>query len=176
MPFLMLKELPPFECLLAAAQRYPSLEPAACDSFLNLLMTGDRVAAAEGRFLAGRGLGRGRFHVLMLLNRGVAAPATPAGLAEASAVTRATMTGLLDTLEKDLLVERQTQEHDRRMVLIRLTEKGRSLIEGVLPDYFRYVAEVMSPLAEAEQNALVDLLQKIQARLGVSEPALATAV
>src|SRR3954469_9272389 len=103
MPLLMLQDLARYECLLQAARRYPSLDPSATDAFLNLLRTGDAVFAAEAKFLAERGISQGRFPVLMLLNRGCDAISTPAGLADAAGVTRATMTGLLDTLEKDQL-------------------------------------------------------------------------
>jgi DNA-binding MarR family transcriptional regulator len=158
----MLKDLPRYECLLQAARRYPSLDPSATDAFLNLLRTGDEVFAAEAEFLAERGISQGRFTVLMLLNRGCETPATPAALAEASGVTRATMTGLLDTLEKDRLTERQTDPSDRRTIQVTLTAKGRGLIESLLPDYFRCVSGIMEPLDEVERTMLVVLLQKIQ--------------
>jgi DNA-binding MarR family transcriptional regulator len=159
----MLKDLPRYECLLQAARRYPSLDPSATDAFLNLLRTGDEVFAAEAEFLAERGISQGRFTVLMLLNRGCDnAPSTPAALAEASGVTRATMTGLLDTLEKDRLTERQTDPTDRRTIRVTLTPKGQALIESLIPDYFRCVSGIMEPLDEVERTMLVALLQKIQ--------------
>ena len=158
----MLKDLPRYECLLQAARRYPSLDPSATDAFLNLLRTGDEVFAAEAEFLAERGISQGRFTVLMLLNRGCETHSTPAGLAEASGVTRATMTGLLDTLEKDRLTERQTDPHDRRTIHVTLTPKGQALIEGLIPDYFRCVSGIMEPLDEVERTMLVALLHKIQ--------------
>lgn len=158
----MLKDLPRYECLLQAARRYPSLDPSATDAFLNLLRSGDEVFAAEAEFLAERGISQGRFTVLMLLNRGCETHSTPAALAEASGVTRATMTGLLDTLEKDRLTERQTDPSDRRTIHVTLTSKGQALIESLLPDYFRCVSGIMEPLDEVERTVLVSLLQKIQ--------------
>src|SRR3954468_405926 len=163
MPLLMLKDLPRYECLLQAARRYPSLDPSATDAFLNLLRTGDEVFAAEAEFLAERGISQGRFTVLMLLNRGCDnAPSTPAALAEASGVTRATMTGLLDTLEKDRLTERQTDPSDHPTIRVTLTPKGQALIESLIPDYFRCVSGILEPLDEVERTMLVSLLQKIQ--------------
>lgn len=170
----MLKDLPRYECLLQAARRYPSLDPSATDAFLNLLRTGDEVFAAEAEFLAERGISQGRFTVLMLLNRGCETPSTPAALAEASGVTRATMTGLLDTLEKDRLTERQTDPNDRRTIRVTLTAKGQALIEGLIPDYFRCVSGIMEPLDEVERTMLVALLHKIQQGLAprdLPEPA-----
>ena len=59
------------------------------------------------------GLSEGRFIVLFLLDsvpRGVA----PNKLAEQAGVTPATMTGLIDGLERDNLVNRQADPDDRR--------------------------------------------------------------
>lgn len=170
MPLLMLKELPRYECLLEAGERYPTLQPSASEAFLNLLRTGDAVFDAEGRFLAQHGISSGRFTVLMLLSHCCDRPATstPAELAEEAGVTRATMTGLLDTLEKDGLAKREMDPNDRRTVRVSLTPAGEALLESTLPDYFRTVAEIMDPLSETERRQLVTLLQKIQQ--GLSAP------
>jgi DNA-binding MarR family transcriptional regulator len=178
MPLLLLKDLPKYECLLAAAERYPSLEPSACDAFLNLLRTGDAVFEAEGRFLSQHGISQGRFTVLMLLNRCQGEPSTPAELADEAGVTRATMTGLIDTLEKDGWARRETDPHDRRTVLVRLTPAGQAFLDKTLPDYFRCVSELLVPLNEDERRQFVALLQKLQQGLTretpvPAEPALA---
>ena len=161
MPLLMLKDLPRFDCLLEAAERIPSLDPTASEAFLHLLHTGDTVFGAKSDFLAAHGLSQGRFSVLMLLHHRRAEPSTPAELADQAAVTRATMTGLIDTLEKDQLVVREPDENDRRAVFVRLTKKGATLMNAVVPKYFRQVSTVMSPLSHAERKQLVRLLQKI---------------
>ena len=171
MPLLMLKDLPQYECLLEASELYPSLDPTACEAFLHLLRTGDEVFEGVNHFFAERHISQGRFTVLMLLNRsceGGPAPSTPAELAEQSRVTRATMTGLIDTLEKDGLVTREADENDRRTLHVRLTPQGKSLVENMLPDYFRCVSAIIEPLNETERKQLVSLLQKIQQGLAPS--------
>jgi DNA-binding MarR family transcriptional regulator len=173
----MLKDVPRFECLLKAAERYPTLSPSAASAFLNLLRTGDAVFEAEGAHLARHDISQGRFKVLMLLNRCSDEPSTPAELADEAGVTRATMTGLVDTLVKDGLATRTDDPRDRRAVLVQLTSAGRELLERVLPGYFAAVTKIMHPLDETERTQLVALLQKIQQGL-VAEPAppaLATA-
>ena len=173
MPLLMLRDVPRYECLLKAAERYPTLNPTASEAFLHLLRTGDAVFAAEGRFLAQHHIAQGRFTVLMLLNRGSGHPSTPAELADEAGVTRATMTGLLDTLERDGIVSRESDSEDRRTVLVRLTDTGRSLLERMLPDYFESVTRIMKPLNASQRKQLVGLLQQIQQGLAaevVEEP------
>ena len=171
MPLLMLKDVPRYECLLKAAEKYPTLNPGASAAFLHLLRTGDAVFAAESAFLAEHEISQGRFTVLMLLNRCSDEPSTPAELAEEAGVTRGTMTGLVDTLEKDGLVTRKGDEQDRRAVLVQLTAAGRKLMSKMLPGYFAAVTEIMQPLNDTERKQLVRLLQKIQGGLHADQNA-----
>jgi DNA-binding MarR family transcriptional regulator len=168
MPLLMLKDLPRYDCLIQAAERCPTLQPSACDAFLNLLRTGDDVFAVVTRFLARHDISHGRFTVLMLLGQECSPaqfPATPATLAERAGVTRATMTGIIDTLEKDGLVSREPDPKDRRAIHVVLTGEGRAVLEAMLPDYFQFVSDILQPLSETERKQLVRLLQKIQTGL-----------
>ena len=170
MPLLMLKDVPRYECLLKAAARYPTLNPSDSEAFLHLLRTGDAVSAAEHAYLAKHDISPGRFMVLMLLNRSAAHQSKPADLADEAGVTRATMTGLVDTLEKDGLVTRKNDPADRRAILVQLTAAGRKLLGAMVPGYFAAVTKMMQPLNKAERIQLVALLQKIQRGLPVPKP------
>lgn len=175
MPHLMLKDLPRYECLLEAAREFPELDPAAAEAYLHLLRTADDVFALSEVRLAAHGISQGRFGVLMLLwrcaeprvgdvplTRGDCGPRTPAELAEAAGVTRATMTGLIDTLERDGYVVREPDASDRRMLLVHLTPKAETFLRRFVPIHFRGATQVMSKLTEAECKTLVRLLGKIQ--------------
>lgn len=166
---LLLKEVPQYECLLKRAQRYPELDPSAVEAFLHLLRTSTDLFEAFGEVLAHHAISQGRFIVLMLLNQDPDNPVNPADLADRANVTRSTMTGLIDTLERAGFVEREHASDDRRMMRVRLTGKGRKFIERILPEYFRRIAAVMGRLTETERRSLVALLGKIeQAVPGVS--------
>jgi len=170
MPLLMLKDLPRYECLLKAAEQYPEMSLSANEAFLNLLWTADLVFAEKGRFLNQIGLSQGRFTVLMLLSHCGENPATPASLADEAGVTRATMTGIVDTLERDGLVIREPDPSDRRTLRVRLTEAGQAFVEKMIPGWFQQVAAMIHPLSEEERKTLVGLLQKIQAGLTPALP------
>jgi len=90
------------------------------------------------------------------------APATPAALADQSRVTRATITGLIDTLEKDGLVIREADKKDRRTLHVSLTRQGKAFVKRMLPDYFKCVSAIIKPLNKTERKQFVQLLQKIQ--------------
>lgn len=87
----------------------------------------------------------------------------PSLLAEKVGVTRATMTGLLDGLERERLVERVFAQDDRRKVAIRLTETGLSRLETMLPDYYRRIAGLMVNFDAEEREQLLGLLEKVNA-------------
>lgn len=162
MPLLMLKDVPRYECLLKAAEKHARLEPSACNAFLHLLRTGDTVFAAESRFLAGHHITQGRFNVLMLLQRCTRQISSPAELANEAGVTRATMTGLIDSLEKNGVVIREAEPGNRRTVRVRLTKQGKAFLKKMTPKYFRCVSKIIAPLNGTERSQFVRLLQKIQ--------------
>ena len=160
----MLKDLPRYECLLEAVRRHPDLDPSACEAYLNLLRAGDEAYRQSEGFLSEHNMSPGRFTVMMLLYdklAGMPIPMTPADLAAKAGVARATITGLVDTLERDGLVTRQHDPHDRRMMLVHLTSKGTETLEGILPGHFQQMAAQMAPLSEQERKTLVRLLNKI---------------
>ncbi|RCJ21487.1 MarR family transcriptional regulator [Nostoc sp. ATCC 43529] len=145
------------------AQLYPELDVASVEACLAFLRaTADVQAALETHF-ARYGLSMGKFTLLMQLSQANEQGLTPSECAERSGVTRATITGLLDGLEKDELVERKPFPNDRRMLSVHLTEKGRSLMAKMLPDHFCRTTSLMAHLATDEKKTLIELLQKLQA-------------
>lgn len=177
MPLLMLKDLPRYECLLEAAREFPDLVPSATEVFLHLLRAGDEAFRIVDSDLAQHDLSQGGFGVLMALwgncRRATSASAralSPAELADRTGVTRATITGLVDTLERAGLVTRKPHHDDRRMLSVDLTPQGERLVAEILPRHFRRMAWLMEPLTERERKVFVGLLSKVMQRAG-EEPA-----
>ncbi len=170
---LMLRDIPRYECLLDVAKQYPELNPISCEAFLHSLRTGDELARGAHAYFSRHNISNGRFLVLMLLfdcARGVPTPRTPAELADLASCTRATMTGLIDTLERDGMVRRLPDMEDRRMMRVEITDQGKHAIRGILPEHFRRITHVMSGLSEDESRTLVRLLQKVLERATSLEP------
>jgi DNA-binding MarR family transcriptional regulator len=88
-------------------------------------------------------------------------------LAAANGCTRPTMTGIVDTLEKNGLVTRQPNPNDRRSLLVTLTEKGVAL-EGSTPDLDRIYAKCCVGLSAEEFQQLGLLLGKLDQSLDCS--------
>ena len=177
MPLLLLKDLPRYECLLEAAKEFPALDPSATEVFLHLLRAGDEAFRVVELHLAQHDITQGRFGVMMALWGNCQRadcdndkPLTPAALADRTGVTRATITGLVDTLERDGLVTRTPHPEDRRMMSVGLTARGEKLLAEIMPEHFRRMAWLMEPLSETERKTFVRLLTKVLTR-AAEEPA-----
>lgn len=166
---LVLKELPRYECLVEASKQFPDLEPAACEAFMHLIRASEEVMRVMNAHFAAHNITQGRFLVMMLLLEKTGdcpRPTTPAELADLASVSRATITGLLDSLERDGFVRRLPDPTDRRQMSVSLTPKGQSFMHGILPGHFRLLTRLMGNLSDNEQKTLSRLLTKVSMQAG----------
>lgn len=170
MPLLMLRDVPRYECIRAAAEEYRELDISATEACLHLLRTGDAVFRVINGHLHEHGISQGRFTVMMLLWGEEDRHPTPAELADRAMVTRATMTGLLDTMERDGLIERHHCKEDRRMQRVTLTKQGQAQLKRILPEHFRRMAELLIPLKPSERKSLLALLRKVATQADLMSP------
>jgi DNA-binding MarR family transcriptional regulator len=81
------------------------------------------------------------------------------------------LTKVLHALEGKNLVKRGKGETDRRSKPVRLTAKGRALIERAMADVLRSDGELISRgVSEVEIERLTRLVRKALATLEASEP------
>jgi MarR family 2-MHQ and catechol resistance regulon transcriptional repressor len=83
-------------------------------------------------------------------------------------VSRANVTGLIDSLERRGLVERVDHATDRRVYLARITKKGETILNSHRPVYFKMVADMSAGLNAAEKKTLIQLLKKWRSTIDVS--------
>lgn len=155
---LQLRDLPTPDILAKFAERYPDADVTAIASFLHLLRVATDLSQALDTCLSKHDLLQGRWWVLILLMREESLSSTPSLLAEKIGVTRATMTGLLDSLEQGGLVKREFDKADRRSVMIKLTPAGQAKLDVVMPDYYRRLRQCMQGLDESKRQQLQDIL------------------
>lgn len=142
----------------AQRRRLPDLDGIAlCFQTLSLATAIDRDCAA---LLAPHGLSEGRFVLLFLLD--AAEQGLPAhALASRAGVSRATVTGLLDGLEREGLVERHADPDDRRALRVQLTARGKTLAGSLFDAHGRWIAGLFAGLDAAERRTLSSLLAKV---------------
>ena len=105
-----------------------------------------------------------RFDILAQLDR--AGEALSMGeLSRRLMVTNGNITGLIDRLVRDGLVERQPAPNDRRMQLVRLTDEGKRFFADVAAHHRQWVSDLMKGMSRAEMNQLYDLLARLKQSL-----------
>ncbi len=104
-----------------------------------------------------------QYYILSLLGQQDAQPLKD--LADALSCSRATITGIVDTLEKNRLVERQPNPLDRRSLLVALTEAGRSRLYTTPALESTFGSCCCNVLPPDEAQELARLLKKLSAAL-----------
>jgi DNA-binding MarR family transcriptional regulator len=86
-------------------------------------------------------------------------PVPMRALASALNCDSSNVTGLVDGLEAQGLVERRESEHDRRVRMLVVTPRGREVRERLLA-VVQEVPEPIASLSGADQRALRDILRR----------------
>jgi DNA-binding MarR family transcriptional regulator len=84
-------------------------------------------------------------------------------IAEEGGFSKATLTGVLQTLEGKGLLKRDRGSGDKRLVVVTLTPKGRALMKKLFPDFNAHEQKVLGGFSEAEKKELTVALRKITA-------------
>ena len=82
-------------------------------------------------------------------------------VAEEAGVTKGTLTGVVNTLERRGLVLRSRHPDDGRLVLVRLSPRGVAVIEELFPRFNEQEAFASSALTAREKEQLAHLLRKV---------------
>ena len=113
------------------------------------------------------GLQGDSFDVLASLRRsGAPYQLTPTQLYREMMLTSGAMTNRIDKLEDAGLVARRADPNDRRGTLVRLTPKGKTLIDAATMKHVVNEERLLSGLSFREQQQLSDLLRKLLVHLG----------
>jgi DNA-binding MarR family transcriptional regulator len=106
-----------------------------------------------------------------LLWLGHEGPLTMGDLARHLSVTEKTVTGIVDRLERDRIVQRSRDGADRRVVRVRLTARGGTLYRRIDAGFQAKVASLLALLDPADRRALFRILDTLRARLAAAVPA-----
>lgn len=75
--------------------------------------------------------------------------------------TGGNMTVVIDNLAKDGLVQQSVDPQDKRVKLIRISDKGKSLMDDLIPRYLDNINSIFDELSEAEKRTLREILTKL---------------
>ena len=133
---------------------------------LQVLSRVDRLARhldrARRTAFTASGLESWEFDVLAALRRaGKPYQLSPKALLQQTLVSSGTMTNRIDRLVERHLVERRTDPHDGRGVLVVMTADGREKVDAAIAVLLDDEAEMLAGLSRADQERLSALLRKL---------------
>ena len=89
-----------------------------------------------------------------------AGPLSPTALARLTGVHPATLTGILDRLERGGWIARERAENDRRAVQIRSLRDRQGELYGLLAGMNRSIEEICAGYSDAELAVVADFLRR----------------
>jgi MarR family 2-MHQ and catechol resistance regulon transcriptional repressor len=143
-------------------QAHPHGHAPSNEVVFNLVFTYDVVVTELTRVLAPFDISLSALNVLLILKRAGESGCMGRELSELLVVSKASVTGLLDALERRELVERVPATTDRRCRITRVSEKGLALVDEVLPVYYPAVREICKPLPAAAKKQVCELLETLR--------------
>jgi DNA-binding MarR family transcriptional regulator len=145
-------------------KRHPfdSLEQEAV---LNIVRTSDRFQNRFLRLFRQHGLTPSQYNVLRIL-RGEGKPLPCLEIADRMIQVVPAITGLIDRLEQQGLVERERCTEDRRVVYVTLTDKACKVLSGLDDPVMKLHRRLIGHLTAAELAELSRLLEKARQRVG----------
>jgi DNA-binding MarR family transcriptional regulator len=90
-------------------------------------------------------------------------PTSVGELARAVSLSQATVTGILDRLERKAMVTRARSTDDRRKVLVSHADAARDVLAGAPPLLQEHFVEAFSRLPDWEQHQILSSLQRVVA-------------
>lgn len=81
--------------------------------------------------------------------------------AESAAISKATLTGVVKTLEARGWIEKHGREDDRRLVELHLTPSGKALMEDLYPKFNAIEASVVRGISPGRQKEMTKSLRAI---------------
>ena len=144
-----------------------SIATVGHEALLNIYFSSTCIKKRAGDFLREFGLTDVQLNLMMMLHHQSTRRGglSQAQLSDMMLVNRANITTLIDRMEKAGFVVRTSLAVDRRTNIIKLTRRGKRLLEKVEPLYGEEVRRIMSALKESEQKKLIGFLEKVRSNI-----------
>lgn len=145
-------------------QEFPGGSRSANACVRALVRTNDAVLASFRTGLRQHSLSASARQALAALET-AGRPMTPTEISAHLMVTTASMTSLVDTLQRRGLVTRVADSSDRRKQLVSLTPAGQAAVDEFLPQIVALQTAMTARLTEAEKEQLKHLLDVVRATI-----------
>jgi DNA-binding MarR family transcriptional regulator len=144
-------------------EQTPDASVLATEAVMNTIRTADLLFDRIGRLLRPLNVSAAGGLVLGVLRDG--GPMSPSALSERLIVTRATVTGVIDSLERRGFVRRSAHPSDRRSLVVEITPAGLDVLQRLRTIVHRNEKAWLSGLSDDELLGYIEQLHRIQERL-----------
>ncbi len=148
--------------LRESSQRYGKLSLSTGETFLQFLYTFESMAAHLSCQTRQKGLTRAGLNVLAILRSSEGKGCQHNQISRLLLVSRANITGVVNSLIRQGLVERDYDRKDRRVCIARITRKGEAFLDSFLPDYHAVIESVFSRLSVEDKRTFNRLMEKLR--------------
>lgn len=138
----------------------PGANVLATEAVMNTIRTADMLFDRIGRLLRPLNVSAAGGLVLGILRDH--GPMSPSGLSERLIVTRATVTGVLDSLEQRKFVRRSANPADRRSLVVEITPKGLKVLQEVRTIVHRHEKAWLGGFSDPDLHGYIEQLHRIQ--------------
>lgn len=140
----------------------PALDSSSLGVFGRISRLSAHMGRRAERWLTPLGLTWETFSMIATLRRsGTPFELRPGDLMRLSLLTSGAMTNRIDRVEELGLVVRLRDPNDRRGVIVKLTDKGRSLAEKAITIHFREMNALLDPLPVKDRSRLKGALSQL---------------
>ena len=146
-------------------QRMPDLPVSGILLCRLLLHIGREMAAGFEQQIRPFGLAEAEFRVLTTLFSQPDGAAHPSDLCARASQSPANMSRISDALVERGLITRVSSVHDRRRMVLRITEEGEKFVRDLLPTSHVSLRRMLKDFPESEQRQMVAQLKRLGAGL-----------
>ncbi len=130
-----------------------------------LMNRGREMAAMFEHQIRPFGLAEAEFRVLTTLCSHPDGVAHPSDLCVRTSQSPANMSRISDALVSRGLITRVLSVHDRRRMVLHITEQGEELVRRLLPTMFMPLREMLKDFSEAEQRQMIEQLKRLTVKV-----------
>jgi len=150
------------EILERLKREFPYSDTEFLMTFIRVIHFQHAVPILFDQYFSKMGLSKARFMVLIQLY--IRADEEGLGISEINtfySVSSATMTGVIDTLEKEGFVTRTHSKKDRRRIILKLTDQGKMFMRRFIPTHSTNLKNMMRAFSTEDLKRLMQLNAKL---------------
>jgi MarR family 2-MHQ and catechol resistance regulon transcriptional repressor len=128
---------------------------------LGIVRAAERLKREQGSVFKEYGITFSQYNVLRVLHSNGKAEITTSNVSKQLLVSRASISSLLKRLERQGYISRTRDINDERVIKLKITKKGISVIDGIAKKKNESLNKIMGSFTDSEIRATLRILMRI---------------